>query len=433
MEPPWAAGQPPVYPVREDMLDYVQALYRQIERLEYIVARQEQQLKSMAVEMLLRGQWKPKDQVNFLLGFSDSCYLVGNYDFLEVQPVNTEANPRMAALKEQIFEAFHQSFQQSFPCYYCESEFGLNTVLLNTRQLDRAGEERLLGCAQDFLQRARQDLGQDLELSLSACCHSVDELPDALEQTRRLWRLQHEIPNCRNILYAGRLELDPEPTALTKGELLTQAQGCTVDRDIPGLHRSVSQLAVLEAREQHSPIQAAGELRRYLEQLQKQLGLQKYGMEALMTAQEGLKSIKTIDELLIVLNEYFSRIDELLAALEEQSRKEHQTRTLADQAKAYIDEHLTDPALNLNAIARALAADENRISKTFKARFGVGVLHYTQNQRVRLAMTLLPQADQNILGVAEQAGFSSRRSFDRVFRQFTGMTPAQYRAEHKSL
>lgn len=432
LEPPWAADQPPVYPDREELLDAVRALYRQIERLEHIVARQEQQMKSMTVEMLLRGQWKPKDQVNFLLGFSDTCYLVGNYDFLDTQAVSTAENPQMAALKQRVFDLFHKSFQQDFPCYYCESEFGLNTVLLNTRELDRAGEERLLCCAQRFLERSRQELGLELELSLSACCPSVDELPEALEQTRRLWRLQHGIPNCRTILYAGRLELDPEPTVLTKGELLARAQGYILERDVPGLHRCVSQLAVLETRDQHSPAQAAGELRRYLEQLQKQLGLQKYGMETLMAAQAGLESVRTIDELLIVLNEYFSQMDGLLAALEEQSRKERQTRTLADQTKVYIDDHLTNPGLNLNAIARALAADENRISKTFKAKFGVGVLHYTQNQRVRLAMSLLPRTDQDIPGVAEQVGFSSRRSFDRVFRQFTGMTPAQYRSEHRT-
>ena len=60
---------------------------------------------------------------------------------------------------------------------------------------------------------------------------------------------------------------------------------------------------------------------------------------------------------------------------------------------------------------------------------------YVNSWRVEETKRLLSQADKQDLGLLEiafDAGFNSKATFNRVFKQTTGLTPSEYRQRHFS-
>lgn len=60
---------------------------------------------------------------------------------------------------------------------------------------------------------------------------------------------------------------------------------------------------------------------------------------------------------------------------------------------------------------------------------------YINQLRVEKVKRLINEGEQEkytLLSIAEKAGFSSKSSFNEVFKKVTGLTPTQYKASHKS-
>ena len=65
--------------------------------------------------------------------------------------------------------------------------------------------------------------------------------------------------------------------------------------------------------------------------------------------------------------------------------------------------------------------------------FGKSYTELVNQYRIEKACSLLKDyafQDQSILEIALIAGFSSKSTFNRLFRAQTGLTPSQYRKEH---
>ncbi|MCJ8279432.1 MAG: AraC family transcriptional regulator [Rivularia sp. ALOHA_DT_140] len=100
----------------------------------------------------------------------------------------------------------------------------------------------------------------------------------------------------------------------------------------------------------------------------------------------------------------------------------HQLQQILD----YIDAHL-DRDIKLADLARLLDMSQFHFSHLFKQSIGMSPYQYLLQQRVERAKLLLKQKDRLIVDIALECGFSSHSHLSRKFRQFTGMTPKQYR------
>ena len=94
----------------------------------------------------------------------------------------------------------------------------------------------------------------------------------------------------------------------------------------------------------------------------------------------------------------------------------------------YCVTHLGDD-LSLDAVADALFLDKYYISKLFPAKLGVGYVDFVRSQRISRACELLRASDRAITDIAYDCGFRNQSTFNRVFREMTGMSPREYRAE----
>lgn len=90
-----------------------------------------------------------------------------------------------------------------------------------------------------------------------------------------------------------------------------------------------------------------------------------------------------------------------------------------------MQEHFREE-FTLEDLAARLDYSYYYISKVLHRHFGLSFTELLAEFRISFARQLLDQRRFSISEVALQAGFGSIRSFNRVFRQLTGMTPSRY-------
>lgn len=90
----------------------------------------------------------------------------------------------------------------------------------------------------------------------------------------------------------------------------------------------------------------------------------------------------------------------------------------------YCMENYTEP-LTLDTLARDLHLNKYYISHIFQKRMETGFSEFVNNLRIEHACEMLSK-DRSVTEVAYASGFSSIRSFNRIFANKMGMTPTQY-------
>lgn len=90
----------------------------------------------------------------------------------------------------------------------------------------------------------------------------------------------------------------------------------------------------------------------------------------------------------------------------------------------------------LNQLAQILGVTPRQLSVAFQRSLGVSVAVYARSERMRIAQRMLLQTSHPIQDIAINLGFSGAATFSSAFRQFTGMTPRDFRnnpPEHLAL
>ncbi|MEM9998317.1 MAG: helix-turn-helix transcriptional regulator [Bacteroidota bacterium] len=123
----------------------------------------------------------------------------------------------------------------------------------------------------------------------------------------------------------------------------------------------------------------------------------------------------------------------------EPERRERYGMTADDLARhvARLRDHMAtarpylDPTLSLGTLADALRLSEKELSLVLNEGLGVGYTEYVNGLRVAAAQRGLADPDQaatSVLQIGLAAGFASKATFNRAFKQVAGCTPTQYRA-----
>lgn len=88
-----------------------------------------------------------------------------------------------------------------------------------------------------------------------------------------------------------------------------------------------------------------------------------------------------------------------------------------------------DPDLTLELFAKHLGVNRNALSKAINRSEGSNFNQYVNSYRIKEAVRLISQKghkDLYIEELYEKVGFGSRTSFYRIFKQFTGLSPAEF-------
>ena len=91
----------------------------------------------------------------------------------------------------------------------------------------------------------------------------------------------------------------------------------------------------------------------------------------------------------------------------------------------YINEHFKEE-ISVDRIAKEMGYSRNYIAESFRASFHVGISRYINTVRLKNALSLMRENKGNITDCAMESGFSSLRTFYRVFTEELGCTPREY-------
>ncbi|MFF9070231.1 helix-turn-helix domain-containing protein [Streptomyces sp. NPDC014891] len=104
-------------------------------------------------------------------------------------------------------------------------------------------------------------------------------------------------------------------------------------------------------------------------------------------------------------------------------------RVLLTRIRAFIDDHLADPDLTPELVARAHHVSVRYLHKLFETE-GITVSRLIQRRRLeecRRTLARRDAADTTIAGVAHRWGFTSASHFSRVFRTAYGQSPVDWK------
>lgn len=97
----------------------------------------------------------------------------------------------------------------------------------------------------------------------------------------------------------------------------------------------------------------------------------------------------------------------------------------------YCRGHYTDPSLTISKAAADIGFNSSYISHILSQHIGIGFSRCINSMRIHYAYTLMRSTDKKITEIAYLSGFSSQRTFNRVFHEMTGMTPGEMRIQSR--
>lgn len=109
-------------------------------------------------------------------------------------------------------------------------------------------------------------------------------------------------------------------------------------------------------------------------------------------------------------------------------KKLRKNSILVNSIKQYITAHL-HMEISLNSTADAFFISPFYLSKIFKEETGFNYIEYVMECKMNKAKELLSTTNMGIGNIIERIGYSQTSYFSRKFKEYTGMTPNEYRRE----
>jgi AraC-like DNA-binding protein/mannose-6-phosphate isomerase-like protein (cupin superfamily) len=103
-------------------------------------------------------------------------------------------------------------------------------------------------------------------------------------------------------------------------------------------------------------------------------------------------------------------------------------RAILERMFSYIYDNYTTSAITLEQASGAAALSKFHFARFFKEQTGLTFHMYLSKMRITRAMEYLVESDCPITDIAYQCGFASLKTFNRLFKQYTGTTPSAYRS-----
>ncbi len=128
-----------------------------------------------------------------------------------------------------------------------------------------------------------------------------------------------------------------------------------------------------------------------------------------------------------VIDAYFQLLwMRLLPSLTISERSREPASELAAASLVYLSEHFREP-VTLDVLSRELGVCRFYLSRIFSRVLHMGFCEYVNTLRINYAKELLLSTELSVLHIGMQSGFQSQQSFNRVFKELCGITPAAYR------
>jgi two-component system response regulator YesN len=124
------------------------------------------------------------------------------------------------------------------------------------------------------------------------------------------------------------------------------------------------------------------------------------------------------------------RLEQAANILMDRARKAKnlQMDSVVDQVKSYIEEHYAK-SWGLQDLADHVAMSRSYLAKLFKEQAGMTIWTYCVNVRMRRARDLLLTSSLKSYEIGLQVGYENSIHFSRLFKQYHGLNPMEYKGK----
>lgn len=99
-------------------------------------------------------------------------------------------------------------------------------------------------------------------------------------------------------------------------------------------------------------------------------------------------------------------------------------------AKSYVENNYMND-ISIYNISDLVELSPYYFCEHFKKNEGLSFTAYVTQIRIEHAKTLLTETNLNVTDICRQIGFNTKNYFFKVFKDYTGLTPKEFRTEHK--
>ena len=99
---------------------------------------------------------------------------------------------------------------------------------------------------------------------------------------------------------------------------------------------------------------------------------------------------------------------------------------ISTKVNSYVEQHISEK-IRVTDIASNLNLSRSYLSVQFKKETGINLNDFINQMKIDEAKRLLATSEKTITYIAALLAFSSQSYFDSIFKEYTGMTPRQYR------
>lgn len=101
------------------------------------------------------------------------------------------------------------------------------------------------------------------------------------------------------------------------------------------------------------------------------------------------------------------------------------------EIRQYIDANYCTN-IRLGELCVLFRTNKTTLCSRFKEAYGVTIMEYVNNLRIRKAKILLREDRKNVTQIAVELGFNTVHYFSQIFKAHTHLTPTEYRASIKA-
>jgi AraC-like DNA-binding protein len=104
---------------------------------------------------------------------------------------------------------------------------------------------------------------------------------------------------------------------------------------------------------------------------------------------------------------------------------------ILERVLSFIYRNFGNPEINLEQVACEASLSKFYFTRFFKEQTGMTFYYYLSKIRINQAKAYLVETDHQITEIACLCGFSTTKTFNKLFKTFTGVAPSTYRLSNK--
>lgn len=149
-----------------------------------------------------------------------------------------------------------------------------------------------------------------------------------------------------------------------------------------------------------------------------------YNAEFLLQVTDRIMKCVTVWDMRQVLTDYLDKLEK-----QEERKSEGQSSTVAEIKRIVRNEYMLD--LSLEDIAGKVCLAPGYVSCLFKQETGQNLVKYVTDYRMEQAREMLMTQSRKITDIARACGYQNQSYFNKLFKNYYGLTPKQFREQRE--